>query len=117
MSDATPGRWHWWTSNSWRRLMSEQDGGRRTVPVLQPVVALDGHPDLSVSEADMGVIAASRDMHDVLEELEDSFDRQTYEERMREELDIQNDREFSVSITYKQMRAIGIALTKAREKP
>lgn len=59
----TPGPWKWWTSNSWRRLTSHaggrsgQDGG-----VLCPTVARDGHPDVIISEADMGLIEAAPDI-------------------------------------------------------
>lgn len=59
----TPGPWKWWTSNSWRRLTCDdrqwpnQEGG-----VLCPIVCRDGHPDVSVSEEDMGLIAAAPDL-------------------------------------------------------
>ena len=118
MSDPTPGRWTWWTSNSWKRLMSEQDHGRTTVAVLQPVVnPRDKHPDLIVSEADMGIIAAAREMHDILDDLEDTIDRYTWKERSLEELPIPGDREYSINITEKQLLAISAALIRAREKP
>lgn len=51
---ATPGPWKWWTSNSWKRLSTEdRDGG-----VICPVVSrADGNPDLSIKEHDMRHIA------------------------------------------------------------
>jgi hypothetical protein len=55
---ATPGRWRWWTSNSWRRLTADggQEGG-----VLCPYVSRsDGHPDISVTDEDMAHIEAAQ---------------------------------------------------------
>lgn len=53
---ATPGRWEWWTSNSWRRLKTNDDKN-----VAEPYLAVsDRHPDLMISEADMSFIAAAR---------------------------------------------------------
>jgi hypothetical protein len=53
---ATKGRWHWWTSNSWRRLMTENQD-YTTGPVLIPAVSrADGHPDCSIRESDMALI-------------------------------------------------------------
>lgn len=53
--EATGGRWHWWTSCSWRRLRSES--GRETLNVLMPFTSRsDGHPDMSVSAEDMHFI-------------------------------------------------------------
>jgi hypothetical protein len=60
----TPGPWQWWTSNSWRRL--KRDGHGITQNVLEPYVCKDGHPDCSVSEADMRLIAAAPDELDAL---------------------------------------------------
>lgn len=62
---ATPGPWEWWTSNSWRRLKqvlfsSLDDMVSSTTNVLEPVVSrADGHPDLSISQADMDAIEAA----------------------------------------------------------
>lgn len=55
--EATPAPWEWHTSNSWRRIgrANGRDGG-----VLCPVVASDGHPDLSIREEDMRILAAAR---------------------------------------------------------
>lgn len=50
---ATQGRWHWWTSNSWRRLRAETASGS-TVSVMEPYISRsDRHPDIVVSEEDM----------------------------------------------------------------
>lgn len=46
----------------------------------------------------------------ILDELEDSFDQQTYTEKSREDFDAPDDREYSVNITAKQLRAISAAL-------
>ncbi len=56
----TPGPWRWWTSNSWRRLKHDDRG--ITQNVLEPYVCRDGHPDLSVSAADMALIAAAPEL-------------------------------------------------------
>lgn len=65
MRKHTPGRWHWWTSCSWKRLRSED--GMKTHDVVVPYVARsDGHPDLMVSEADMRLIAAAPEILEAL---------------------------------------------------
>ena len=62
----TPGKWVWWTSNSWRRLRSED--GRTTRDVLMPYASwADLHPDIAVSEEDMALIAAAPDLYEALE--------------------------------------------------
>jgi hypothetical protein len=53
---ATPHQWVWHTSNSWRRLKAENHGVR--LNVLEPFVASDGHPDLTIDQSDMNFIAA-----------------------------------------------------------
>jgi hypothetical protein len=63
----TPGPWEWWTSNSWRRLSSEHRDHPREGAVLCPHVSRsDGHPDVSISEADMALIAAAPDLYAAL---------------------------------------------------
>jgi hypothetical protein len=71
MTRHTPGPWKWWTSNSWRRLTSDapgrlnQEGG-----VLCPVICRsDNHPDLLVTEADMGLIGAAPDLYKALDDI------------------------------------------------
>lgn len=61
----TPGPWKWWTSNSWRRLKRDDRG--ITQNVLEPYVCRDGCPDLSVSDADMALIAAAPELFEALE--------------------------------------------------
>lgn len=61
MTIRTSGRWHWWTSNSWRRLGSDLGHGK-TAWVLMPQVARDGCPDIAVTEPDMALIAAAPDL-------------------------------------------------------
>lgn len=58
----TPGRWKWWTSNSWRRLKHAD----LMLPVMEPFVASDGHPDCCVSSENMAIIAAAPDLVDHL---------------------------------------------------
>ena len=55
---ATRGPWRWWISNSWRRLKRDDMGISQ--PVAEPYVCRDGHPDISISEADMELIATLR---------------------------------------------------------
>lgn len=57
---ATPGKWTWWTSCSWRRLRAEMPDGK-TLDVIQPCVArYDGHPDLTMSPEDQAYIQAAQ---------------------------------------------------------
>lgn len=60
----TPGPWVWWTSNSWRRLTRDDRG--ITQNVMEPYVCSDGHPDCSISAADMRLIAAAPDLLEAL---------------------------------------------------
>ncbi|EOW2397078.1 hypothetical protein ACNY4R_002417 [Cronobacter sakazakii] len=60
----TPGPWEWWTSNSFLRLSSRatgKDGG-----VIDSYAMSDGHTSLSVSKADMALIAAAPDLLEAL---------------------------------------------------
>lgn len=68
MSEAkyTKGKWKWWTSNSWKRLMSEHDG--QTTSVIVPYVCRDGHPDLEISNANMPLIEAAPDLYEACRE-------------------------------------------------
>ena len=50
----------------------------------------------------------------VLDELETSFDRQTLQEKKDDDYDAPDDREYSVNITAKQLRAISAAIAGAR---
>ncbi|EQA1703501.1 hypothetical protein ACXYXE_004104 [Cronobacter dublinensis] len=61
----TPGPWEWWTSNSFLRLSSQatgKDGG-----VIDSYAMSDGHTSLSVSMADMALIAAAPDLLEALQ--------------------------------------------------
>ncbi|MDT3595662.1 hypothetical protein [Cronobacter malonaticus] len=61
----TPGPWEWWTSNSFLRLSSQatgKDGG-----VIDSYAMSDGHTSLSVSKADMALIAAAPDLLEALQ--------------------------------------------------
>ncbi|HAU5442644.1 hypothetical protein CDU00_20805 [Cronobacter sakazakii] len=61
----TPGPWEWWTSNSFLRLSSQatgKDGG-----VIDSYAMSDGHTSLSVSMADMALIAAAPELLEALQ--------------------------------------------------
>lgn len=64
--------------------------------------------------AEKPVIVAAPAMLAILEELEDSLDQQTFDERKREDFDAPDDREYSVNITAGQLRAISTVLNKAQ---
>lgn len=67
MTNFTPGPWKLWTSNSYKRFMSE---GRNSTPVCVPIIAAsDGHPDLHVSEADANLIKTAPDLFESLKGL------------------------------------------------
>jgi hypothetical protein len=59
------------------------------------------------------LLMAAPDMRAILDELEDSLDKQIYPEQAKEDFDAPDDREYTVTITAKQWRAIGRALSKA----
>ena len=57
---ATPGKWVWWTSCSYRRLMAESITPPHTRGVIEPCVQRsDGHPDCIVSEEDRWFMEAA----------------------------------------------------------
>ena len=59
----TPGNWNWHTSNSWKRLCSDQGHGKQ-VPVLTPAInPRDGQAELDVSKQDMALMAAAPDLY------------------------------------------------------
>lgn len=63
----TPGRWVWWTSNSWNRLRASQSGVDTNV--LYPFVCSDGQPTIEVTPADMLLIAAAPELLQVARDL------------------------------------------------
>lgn len=65
----TPAPWVWWTSNSWKRLRHERLGFGSSI--IEPYVCRDGHPDLTVKEADMHLIAAAPELLAALKEMGD----------------------------------------------
>lgn len=75
-------------------------------PEPQQMVVEVSCDSLSMRRNDARLIAAAPDMYAVLDELEGTFDEQTYLEKMREDFDAPDDREYSVNITAKQLRAI-----------
>lgn len=68
----TRGPWKWWTSNSFKRLKSD-DGCGHTCSVLEPYVSSDGHPDIVVNEQDMALIAAAPFLLKVLKDIQSHF--------------------------------------------
>lgn len=70
----------------------------------------------SEKEANARLIAAAPDMKAVLDELEEAFDRDIYPEQKKEDFDAPDDREYSVTITAKQWRAMTRALNKAESR-
>lgn len=67
-------------------------------------------------KADARLIAAAFDMWTILDELEGCFDKEIEPEQVKEDYDAPDDREYTVTITAKQWRAISRALTKANVK-
>lgn len=62
----TPAPWVWHTSNSWKRLKRDDRG--ISMNVLEPFVHWrDQHPDCTVSEADMALIAAAPELYEALD--------------------------------------------------
>ena len=71
MNDATPGKWSWATSCSFRRMMAERvtaDGHRQTRYVAEAYEASDGMLDIAITPQDMALIVA---MHESLPALLD----------------------------------------------
>lgn len=60
------------------------------------------------------LVKAAPDMHAILDELEGAFDKEIYPEQKTEDFDALDDREYTVTITAKQWRALGRALGKAQ---
>ena len=59
MTTHTPGKWNWHTSNSWRRLYSDQGHGKQAPVPVPTINHRDGQPELDVSQADMDLIEAA----------------------------------------------------------
>lgn len=72
------------------------------------------HAPLTINEEQQLARAwlAAANMRAILDELEDSFDKQIYPEQLREDFNAPDDREYSVNITAKQWRAFGRALSE-----
>jgi hypothetical protein len=66
------------------------------------------------SHEDARLIAAAPDMYTILDELEEAFDKEIYPEQVKEDFDALDEREYSVTITAKQWRAISRALSKVQ---
>jgi hypothetical protein len=59
---------------------------------------------------------AALDMWRILDELEGAFDKEIYPEQLKEDFDAPDDREYSVTITAKQWRALSRAVEKAEHR-
>lgn len=68
MSGYTKGPWEWWTSNSFLRLSSKATG--KDGSVIDSYVMSDGHSSLSVTYADMALIAAAPELLEALQDAE-----------------------------------------------
>lgn len=63
---ATSGEWELWTGCSWRRI-----GVKNSMePVITPVIASDGHPDLEGIENLRAVVSAHNNMTEILDRLD-----------------------------------------------
>lgn len=69
-----------------------------------------------IKPADARLIAAAPDMYAALNDVHACFDVQTMDEILRRDGDTQDDDEFCVNITAKQLRAINDAILKAEGK-
>lgn len=68
------------------------------------------------TKANARLIAAAPDLYATLNDVLDSFDRQTMEEMLRKDNDAHDGDEFCVNLTAKQLRAINQAILKAEGK-
>lgn len=113
MAKHTPGPWdveqgtH--VHDGWTVITARHAGMTSATP-LAKISNLLGEEE---ALPDAHLIAAAPDMYEVLDELEGSFDEQTYAEKSREDFDAPDDREYCVNITAKQLRAISRVLSKA----
>jgi hypothetical protein len=78
-------------------------------------VASINHWEGDADRANACLIAAAPEMWAILHELEGAFDEEIYPEQVKEDFDALPEREYSVTITAKQWRAISQALTKAKQ--
>ena len=116
----TPGPWHFLEEGR------TEEEGNKCKPLTICCSAWDHLADVyDLEYATVGIpreqaianarlMTASPDMYAILEELEDSFDQQTFEEKLSEDNDVPDDREYSVSISARQLRAISAAINKVQ---
>jgi len=117
----TPGVWTWWTSNSWRRLFAEN--GSRRHSVLMPVTCHDGHPDISVTQADMDLIAEAGTVHNETgktpRQLASDYDALSHQrDELREENERLNEKDrmktHEINVLTPENRGLREALIEAR---
>lgn len=77
-------------------------------------VASVNHWEGETDKANAHLIAAAPDMYAILDELEGCFDEEIYPEQVKEGFDALPEREYSVTITAKQWRAISQTLSKVQ---
>lgn len=77
------------------------------------LTARDSDGTVMIRTLNEKMIAALPDLCAVLNELDVVFDEQTYKKQAREDFNAPDDREYSVTITAKQLRAISLACQKA----
>lgn len=120
MSKHTPGPWEFdgvsrIDALQFRRLspfkVKDENGVEQDY--MQGLVALPYGCGGSDHNANAKLIAAAPDMFDVLDSLEDSLDKQIYPQQKEQDFDAPDDHEYTVTITAKQWREIGLALAKA----
>lgn len=87
----------------------------RTPQHCVAIVATGDSPQ-AMEDANANLIAAAPEMHAILDELENQFDDAIFPEQKKEDFDAPDDREYSVTITAKQWRAINRALSKANQQ-
>lgn len=94
------------------QLRAERDEARADATRLATLCA-QSFPHAQMERLDRELSEARAQLkvqYRILDELEGSFDEQTYSEKAREDYDAPDDREYSVNITAKQLRAISTAL-------
>lgn len=101
MSKHTDGDW-------WASYLEVGSG-----PTMAVKIARVSGANYGEALANAKLIAAAPGMLAVLDDLEDSFDKEIYPEQKKEDFDALDNREYTVTITAKQWRALGRAIAKA----
>jgi hypothetical protein len=107
-----------WTPGPWKVIAEERAVSRWIIGTEAEDSVADCSPMTpwlkpDVADANARLIAAAPDMYAVLDELEGAFDTEIFPEQSKEGFDALDGREYSVTITAKQWRALSRALQKA----